>query len=88
MPQIVLATLNARYTHSSFGLRYLLANMGSLQSEAVMLEFVINDITVDVLAAILEQNPKIVGLGVYIWNVEPMTRLVADLKRVRPEITI
>ncbi len=88
MSKIVLATLNARYTHSSFGLRYLLANMGSLQSETTMLEFVINDITVDVLAAILEQNPAIVGLGVYIWNVEPMTRLVADLKRVRPDILI
>jgi len=88
MAQIVLATLNARYTHSSFGLRYLLANMGSLQSETAMLEFVINDITVDLLAAILEQNPKIIGLGVYIWNVEPMTRLVADIKRVRPEIVI
>ncbi len=88
MPQIVLATLNARYTHSSFGLRYLLANMGPLQAETTMLEFVINDITVDVLAAILDRNPKIVGLGVYIWNVEPLTRLVADLKRVRPEITI
>lgn len=88
MTQIVLATLNARYTHSSFGLRYLLANMGSLQSETTMLEFVINDITVDVLAAILDQNPKIVGLGVYIWNVDPMTRLVSDLKRVRPDILI
>ena len=88
MTQIVLATLNARYTHSSFGLRYLLANMGPLQSETTVLEFVINDITVDVLAAILSLNPKIVGLGVYIWNVEPMLRLVADLKRVRPEIII
>jgi len=88
MTQIVLATLNARYTHSSFGLRYLLANMGPLQSQTTLLEFVINDITVDILAAIVERNPKIVGLGIYIWNVEPMTRLVADLKRVRPEIVV
>lgn len=88
MTQIVLATLNARYTHSSFGLRYLLANMGDLRCETAMLEFVINDITVDVLAAILDHNPRIVGFGVYIWNVEPLTRLVADLKRVRPDIVI
>lgn len=88
MTQIVLATLNARYTHSSFGLRYLLANMGDLRYETAMLEFVINDITVDVLAAILDHNPRIVGFGVYIWNVEPLTRLVADLKRVRPDIVI
>ncbi len=88
MTQIVLATLNARYTHSSFGLRYLLANMGPLRDETTLLEFVINDIVVDVLAGILEQNPRIVGLGVYIWNVEALTRLVADLKRVRPDIVI
>ena len=28
MPDIVLATLNAKYIHASFGLRYLMANLG------------------------------------------------------------
>ena len=88
MPDIVLATLNARYSHTSFGLRYLLANMGALQKQTVLQEFVINDNIVDVLAAILEQQPRVVGLGVYIWNVEPITRLVADLKSVRPDIVV
>ena len=88
MPSIVLATLNARYTHSSFGLRYLLANMGTLTSRTAMLEFVINDNAVDVLASILEQQPTILGLGVYIWNVEQITKLVSDLKLVRPEIIV
>ncbi len=37
---------------------------------------------------ILARNPRIVGVGVYIWNVEPSTRLVADLKKVRPELFI
>ena len=30
---ILLSTLNARYTHASLGLRYLLANMGPLQAQ-------------------------------------------------------
>lgn len=85
---IILTTLNARYWHSAFGLRYLLANMGSLRDQTRMLEFGINDNTLDVLSAILEHEPRIVGIGVYIWNVEPATRLVADLKRVRPDITV
>ena len=85
---IVLATLNARYWHSAFGLRYLMANLGELQPRARILEFGINDKLTDVLASILEQQPRIVGLGVYIWNVEQITKLVADLKRVRPEITV
>ncbi len=88
MSSIVLSTLNARYTHSSFGLRYLLANMGELQAQTTLLEFAISDNTVDILAGILSQDPKIVGLGVYIWNVEQLTRLVADLKRVRPDILV
>ncbi len=85
---VVLTTLNARYWHSSFGLRYLLANMGPLCDQTRMLEFGINDNMLDVLSAILAHDPQIVGIGVYIWNVEPATRLVANLKRVRPDITI
>ncbi len=88
MPSIVLATLNARYSHSSFGLRYLLANMSELQTETALREFTINDNSDDILAAILDEQPKIVGLGVYIWNVDQTTRLIADLKRVRPEVNV
>jgi radical SAM superfamily enzyme YgiQ (UPF0313 family) len=88
MPTIVLTTLNARYSHSSFGLRYLLANLGDLQSHAALLEFTINDSLQDVLAAILEQDPRIVGFGVYIWNVEQTTRLISDLKLVAPQVQV
>ena len=88
MSDIVLSTLNARYSHSSFGLRYLLANMGMLRTQTTLLEFTINDNTVGVLSAILEHSPRIVGLGIYIWNIEQTTKLIADLKRVRPEIIV
>jgi radical SAM superfamily enzyme YgiQ (UPF0313 family) len=88
MNDIVLTTLNARYPHCAFGLRYLLANMGSLQEQTTLLEFGINDSTLEILATVLESDPKIIGIGVYIWNVEPITRLVADLKRVRPDVIV
>ena len=39
MTDIVLTTLNARYQHSAFGLRYLRANLGELQDRSVILEF-------------------------------------------------
>ena len=88
MSEIVLATLNARYIHCAFGLRYLLANMGELQERTGLLEFTTQQPTLEILDAILEQQPKIVGLGIYIWNVEETTRLVADLKRIRPDIIV
>lgn len=88
MSAIVLATLNAKYPHCAFGLRYLLANMGELRGETELLEFTINQQTLDLVDAILARQPKIVGLGVYIWNIEQTTRLVADLKRVAPDVIV
>ena len=42
MPDIVLTTLNAKFIHAAFGLRYLFANLGELQPRAVIAEFDIN----------------------------------------------
>lgn len=85
---IVLTTLNARYWHSAFGLRYLLANMAELLPQTGMLEFGINDSLFEVLAEILSHQPRIVGIGVYIWNVTQATELVSNIKRVSPETII
>jgi radical SAM superfamily enzyme YgiQ (UPF0313 family) len=88
MPDILLATLNAKYPHAAFGLRYLYANLGPLAERATLLEFDINQRPTDILEALLAQNPKIIGLGVYIWNAEETTRLAASLKRLRPDLTL
>ena len=85
---IVLSTLNARYTHASLGLRYLLANMGPLQADTSIQEFVIGAKTTEIVERLLAQSPRIVGFGIYIWNVEETTRVVAMLKRVAPELVI
>lgn len=88
MADILLATLNAKYSHASFALRYLMANLGGLAPRAAMLEFDINQRPVDIVEAILARSPKIVGLGVYIWNVTQTTEIVAMLKRIAPELIV
>lgn len=85
---ILLSTLNARYTHASLGLRCLLANMGELQGVTQLQEFVIGSRTTDIVEKLLAQQPRIIGFGVYIWNVEETTKLVALLKRVAPDVVI
>jgi radical SAM superfamily enzyme YgiQ (UPF0313 family) len=85
---ILLSTLNARYAHASLGLRYLLANMGALQEQTRLQEFVIGAKTTEIVERLLAHQPRIIGFGVYIWNVEETTRVVAMLKRVAPEVTI
>ncbi len=59
-PQIILATLNAKYIHASLGLRYLLANMarhGGLEVRArtVLREFTINRPAQEVAHALLAE---------------------------------
>jgi radical SAM superfamily enzyme YgiQ (UPF0313 family) len=88
MAEIVLATLNAKYIHAAFGLRYLLANLGGLRDRAALLEFDINQRPIEIVEQLLAANPKIIGLGVYIWNVAPTSEVVSTLKRLRPDITI
>ena len=87
-PQIILTTLNARYFHASLGLRYLLANMGGLRPQTQLIEFIINNRPIDIVESLLENNPKIIGLGVYIWNAEETLQVVKLLKKVSPETII
>ena len=88
MPDILLATLNAKFIHAAFGLRYLLANMGELKPRTELLEFDINQKAIDIAEIILARRPRILGLGVYIWNVALTTELVGMLKRARPDLVI
>jgi radical SAM superfamily enzyme YgiQ (UPF0313 family) len=85
---IVLTTLNGRYTHSSIALRYLYANLHELQEKSVIEEFVINEREQDLAAKILAHKPKIVGIGVYIWNASDVSKLIHILKKISPEIII
>jgi radical SAM superfamily enzyme YgiQ (UPF0313 family) len=88
MTAIVLATLNARYAHASLGLRCLRANLGVHRDASAIREFIIGQKTEDIAEKILADEPRILGLGVYIWNVEETARLVALLKALAPELII
>ena len=86
--QIILTTLNARYMHTAFGLRYLYANLGELQPLACIEEFSIQQRPIDIAEQLLKNRPKIIGFGVYIWNVAEVTKTVELIKQVSPGTVI
>jgi radical SAM superfamily enzyme YgiQ (UPF0313 family) len=88
MPEIVLTTLNAKYIHAAFGLRYLMANLGPLQSSACIAEFDINQRPLDIAEALLSRKPRIVGFGVYIWNVAQTAKIITAMKLIQPDIIV
>jgi radical SAM superfamily enzyme YgiQ (UPF0313 family) len=85
---IILSTLNARYMHTAFGLRYLYANLGNLQPHAKILEFTIQELPINIAERLLSESPKIIGFSVYIWNVSEVTQTVAMIRQIAPEVTI
>jgi radical SAM superfamily enzyme YgiQ (UPF0313 family) len=92
-PGIILATLNAKYIHASLGLRCLLANMdlhggAGLRAQTVLREFVIQQKPTQIVEELLALDPKVIGLGIYIWNVVETTQVVRLLKALRPDVKI
>ncbi|MBF0135825.1 MAG: DUF4080 domain-containing protein [Magnetococcales bacterium] len=88
MADILLTTINARFRHTAFGLRCLLANLDELAQRAEILEFDLEKTPAEMAEAILAHQPRIVGLGVYVWNADLSRRLVQVLKSLHPELII
>jgi radical SAM superfamily enzyme YgiQ (UPF0313 family) len=88
MSRIIITTLNARYIHTAFGLRYLYANLGELQDSTALLEFGINQKPVEIVEKLLQLQPEIIGFGVYIWNVAEIGLIVGLLKQLAPHVVV
>ncbi|MBF0323062.1 MAG: cobalamin B12-binding domain-containing protein, partial [Magnetococcales bacterium] len=88
MVDILLTTIHARYRHTAYGLRCLHANLGDLAHRAAILEFDLERTPTEMAEAILARQPRMVGIGVYIWNAEPTHKLVQILKRLRPDMVL
>jgi radical SAM superfamily enzyme YgiQ (UPF0313 family) len=95
--RIVLATLNAKYIHASLGLRCLLANMArhggsDVAAMTTLHEFTIQRPAQEVVDAILQSlgdaPVRVLGLGVYIWNVTQTTEVVRLLKAQCPRVLV
>lgn len=88
MHTILLTTLNARYAHTALGLRYLYANLQELQPMAKIVEFTMNEQIQSIAEGLLIHSPRIIGIGVYIWNASQCAELIQTLKKVSPDTII
>lgn len=85
---ILLCTLNSRYMHTAFGLRYLFANLGGLQNQTRINEFTIQERPLDIAEKILTQSPRIIGFSIYIWNVTETTETIRLIKKISPKTIV
>jgi len=86
--KIILATINARYSHTSFGLRYLKANLREYENNAEICEFSLDESIQEIAEKIIANNPDIVGLGCYIWNIEAILKVAEIVRAILPNVLI
>lgn len=85
---IVLAAINARYSHPAYGLRSLQANLGPLRDRSRIIEADLEVLPFQLAESVCNLNPKRAAFSVYIWNADTVRKTVAILKQVRPELKI
>lgn len=85
MKKILLVALNAKYIHSNPALYSLSRTAGGINKGIHILELTINNRYEDIISAIYNENPDVIGFSVYIWNAGLMKDVMADLRRLCPE---
>ena len=68
MKDIVLTTINAKWTHPSLALRLLKANLSSLEPQCEIIEFALRQPLHEKTEPLLAMRPRILGISVSIWN--------------------
>ncbi|WP_139491631.1 B12-binding domain-containing radical SAM protein [Brevibacillus dissolubilis] len=86
--KILLTTLNAKFIHSSLALRYLRSYTKPHFPDQELVEYTINDVTMNIVGDIYKRNPDIVAFSCYIWNIRETLDVIKLLKKVRPEMPV
>ena len=83
----IVTTLNAKYIHTSLALRWLyVANKDRF--DISFREYVIKEDILKIASDLLSCEPDVIGIGIYIWNVDKSAELISILKSLKPELII
>jgi len=90
--KILLVALNAKYIHSNlavYSLRaYACKQEPKYQEHISLVEYTINQLEEDILKEIYLQKAEVVAFSCYIWNIDMITRIIKDLRKVAPNTKI
>ena len=102
--KILLTAINAKYIHSNLGIYSLKAygekilreqfgdsNREELSDRMVQIElaeYTINQPIGQILQDLYRRKPDIIGFSCYIWNIAYVRELLADVKKVLPDVQI
>nr|WP_157279932.1 B12-binding domain-containing radical SAM protein [Paenibacillus swuensis] len=83
----VVATLNAKYIHTSLALRFLKA-FSAKDFHIDIAEYTIKDPVMNIVSDLFTRNPDVIGFSCYIWNIEETIKVMEMIRKIKPEVTI
>lgn len=86
--KLLLCALNAKYIHSNLAVYSLMAYAKKAPMDIQLAEYTINNRTEEILKEIYREKPDIVAFSCYIWNIDQIYELTAELHKVAPHISI
>ena len=86
--KILLVAINAKYIHSNLAVYCLKSYAAKRGIEVELTEYTINHRRDDILMDIYQRKPDVVAFSCYIWNLEFVQDIAADLDKVLPDLEI
>lgn len=86
--KVLLTAINAKYIHSNLAVYSLKANAGRYAGQVEIAEYTINHRREEILQGIYGHAPDIVGFSCYIWNIEYVLAIAADVRSILPHAVI
>jgi len=88
--KVLLTALSAKHIHKTLAPWCLKAycDVHVSACEVIVQEHTINDNIGDIVAAIFEEKPDVVGFSCYIWNIERVNKVAAMLRQCLPACVI
>jgi len=86
--KLLLVALNAKYIHSNLAVYSLQSYAKKYGKHIGLAEFTINHSEEDILKKIYQEQAEVIAFSCYIWNIEIVTRIVKELKKVQPKAQI
>lgn len=85
---ILFVAVNARYSHASFAVRTLKANLGPLADSAAFLETDLDITSIQLAEQIVRHHPKVVAFSIYLWNRRVIEATAHILRHAHPHIRL
>lgn len=86
--KVLLTAINSKYIHSNLAVYSLKAYAGIDDERICICEYTINNLVEEIIDGIYEQKPDILAFSCYIWNIDYVSKIVAEIKKILPNVKI